>query len=83
MGKFVKGDKVRIIDTKNSNAVDPMSKMVGKTFIIKEIYNGSYVINGFMWSERDLSNPSFISTGQLADKSAKLFDINNLVDKND
>ena len=52
-----------------------MWKMVGRVYEIEELHGNSYIIKGYIWNERDFKKIS----DNLADKSPKMFDVNNLL----
>jgi len=74
--KFKRGERVYIKDASHSGPSDTMWTMVGHIHTIEKKYNDQCVIiKGFIWSNEDLKKLG----ENLADKSSKMFDVNNLL----
>lgn len=77
MRRFHVGQNILIIGASHSGPTTEMYDMVGTVQTINEVYDeDNYKIRGYIWSYKDLSLPT---DHKPADKSAKQFDVKNLV----
>lgn len=77
---FKSGQKVRIVGTANSGAVDEMKRMVGGVYKIQEASEMYVILKNYAWDHRDLENvENNVQNIEPENKEPLFFNTENLI----